>query len=508
MIRSNHKLLLKELAHQVMLEKGLWPEFSPEVLNEISKIDHPRWVEKSKALMESIPHITADIADLRDLPWCSIDNDDSLDLDQLTVAVEEGKKIKILVAIAEVVSLVKIGGPIDNHARHNTTSVYTAAENFPMLPTKLSNDLTSLNYKQDRPAIIIEIVFNNDNLLIDSEHTNYLWESSNIYPAWVNNHAKLAYNSTDGWLSGKIPIPEGVNKVKGLAENIQLQDKIAQLLRKKRYDEGALDLVTIESRPVFQEDKIHELKVEIKNRAKELIEDFMIAANRVTANHLRAKGLPSLRRVVRSPKRWERIQEIAAKNDYQLPSTPDSRALALFLNQQKKINPLSFPDLSLTIIKLLGRGEYVVELPQSPNNIHFGLAVENYLHSTAPNRRYPDLITQRILKSILSNTISPYEVDKLTELAQVCTEMENTASKVERRVAKSAAALLLSSQIGKNFSAICTGASEKGTWVRIFDPPIEGKLVKGYEGIDVGNKLQVQLIYTDVERGFIDFKLH
>ena len=469
----------------MMRERGFLPDFSRAALNELEKIQEVDWgVEAPKK-------------DLRHLLWASIDNDDSLDLDQLTVAeAQPDKRVKILVAIADVDALVKKNSAIDEHARQNTTSVYTAGKTFPMLPEKLSTDLTSLNYHEDRPAIVIEMITSDAGEM----------QSSDIYRALVRNHAKLSYNSVAAWLEGKGPAPEAVAGVPGLAENLRIQDRVAQQLKAQRHEHGALDLQTLEARPIFAGDEIQDLQVDERNRAKEIIEDFMIAANGVTARFLHGKKVSSLRRMVRSPKRWGRIVEIAAQHNSQLPPEPHSRALAIFLARQKAADPLRFPDLSLSITKLLGPGEYVVEFPEEEAPGHFGLAVKDYTHSTAPNRRFPDLITHRILKAAMGGALMPYSQDELVELARHCTEKEDEANKVERLVAKSAAAMLLSSRIGDQFDAICTGAADKGTWVRIFHPPIEGRLLYGYEGVDVGNRLKVQLIHTDVEKGFIDFK--
>jgi exoribonuclease-2 len=434
---------------------------------------------------------------MRHLLWASIDNDDSLDLDQLTVAEAlPDKMVKILVAVADVDALVKKNSAIDEHARQNTTSVYTAGKTFPMLPEKLSTDLTSLNYQEDRPAMVIEMAIDEMGKI----------QSSDIYRARVRNRAKLAYSSVAAWLEGKGSMPEAVAAVPGLAENLRIQDRVAQRLKARRHEHGALDLQTLEARPVFAGDEIQDLRLDERNRAKEIIEDFMIAANGVTARFLQGEKVPSLRRMVRSPKRWGRIVEVAAQHNSPLPSEPDSKALASFLAEQKAADPLRFPDLSLSVIKLLGPGEYVVEPPEGAVPGHFGLAVKDYTHSTAPNRRFPDLITQRILKAALDGSPLSYSQDELEELARHCTEKEDDANKVERLVAKSAAAMLLASRIGEQFDAICTGAADKGTWVRIFHPPIEGRLLYGYEGVDVGNRLKVQLIHTDVEKGYIDFK--
>ena len=481
---GRRKGLLERIAYRVMKERGFLPDFSRTALNELEEIQKAGGGEPPGK-------------DLRQLLWASIDNDDSLDLDQLTVAETlPDEKVKILVAIADVDSLVKRNSAIDEHARQNTTSVYTAGKIFPMLPERLSTDLTSLNYQEDRPAMVIEMVISDAGKI----------QSSDIYRALVRNHAKLAYNSIGAWLEGKGPMPEAVGAIPGLAENLRIQDRVAQQLKARRHEHGALDLQTLEARPVFAGDELKDLRQEERNRAKEIIEDFMIAANGVTARFLQGKKVPSLRRMVRTPKRWGRIVEIAAQHDSQLPPEPDSTALASFLAAQKAADPLRFPDLSLSIIKLLGPGEYVVELPEEAASGHFGLAVKDYTHSTAPNRRFPDLITQRILKTALRGTTLAYARDELTELARHCTEKEDDANKVERFVAKSAAAMLLASRIGERFDAICTGAADKGTWVRIFQPPIEGRLLYGYEGVEVGNRLKVQLIHTDIEKGFIDFK--
>ena len=482
---QNHHALLQSIAHRAMLERGLLPDFSAEELSELGQIQLP-------AVIDGCP-----VRDMRDRLWASIDNDDSLDLDQLTVAeLIPGNKVKILVAIADVDSLVKEGSAINEHAHHNTTSVYTAAEIFPMLPEKLSTNLTSLNFNEDRQSVVVEMLLNTDGSLQDSD----------VYLACVHNHAKLAYNSVAAWLEKNGPIPEAITAVQGLAENLQLQDRVAQSLKNFRHIHGALSLETIETKPVFDGDQIRVLEIEEKNRAKELIEDFMVAANGVTARYLSAMKFPSIRRVVRSPKRWDRIVKIAGEHKFRLPDLPDSKALEEFLVKERAADPLHFPDLSLTVIKLLGSGEYVAELPDGDVPGHFGLAVKDYEHSTAPNRRYPDLLTQRLLKAALEGKPVPYSKDELDLLATHCTQTEDAVHKVERQVEKSAAALLLESRIGEQFDSIVTGASEKGTWVRLLSLPVEGKLVQGFDGIDVGDRLRVQLIDTNVERGFIDFK--
>ena len=480
-----HRSLLKKIARRVMMERGFFPDFSPQALAELDGIHGPatRADESTR--------------DLRNLLWCSIDNDDSRDLDQLTVAeAMPNGAAKVLVAIADVDALVKKQSVLDDHARRNTTSVYTVAETFPMLPERLSTDLTSLNYASDRLAIVIEMVLAGDGSL----------QSSDLYGATVRNRAKLAYNSVAAWLEGNGPMPQEIGTVKGLDENLRLQDRVAQKLKALRHLHGALDLETIEARPVFDGDELKDLEADNRNRAKDIIEDFMIAANGVTARYLASKKVTSLRRVVRIPKRWDRIIEIAAERGSTLPKEPDAKALEQFLVSAKAADPLRFPDLSLSVIKLLGAGEYVVELPGGSVPGHFGLAVKDYAHSTAPNRRYPDLITQRLLKAAVAGRSRPYENDELEALAKHCTQAEDAAKKVERQVTKSAAAILLESRIGEQFDAIVTGAADKGTWVRLLHPPIEGKLESGFEGMDVGHRLRVQLVRTDVERGYIDFK--
>ena len=481
--RAHDRADLKRIAREAMVEKGLEPDFSRDVLAELSAIRGPAPVDGSAA------------RDLRDRLWVSIDNDDSKDLDQLTVAEPlPGGAARIFVAIADVDALVAKGTALDGHARTNTTSVYTAAEIFPMLPEKLSTDLTSLGEGQDRLAVVVEMTIAADGAIGDSS----------VYRASVRNRAKLAYDSVSVGLEGG-EFPERARAVSGVPEQLRLQDGFAQKLKGRRHEQGALDLETIEPRAVFAEDAIVDLRVQEKNRARQLIEDFMIAANGVTARFLAARRVPSLRRVVRSPEKWPKIVAIAKEYGEKLPAEPDCGALEAFLEKRRKSDPLRFPDLSLVIVKLMGSGEYVVEKPGEKPIGHFGLAVRDYTHSTAPNRRFPDLITQRLLKAALAGGPPAYAAPELDALAAHCTEQEDDANKVERQVRKSAAALLLESRIGQRFDAVVTGASEKGTWVRIFEPPAEGKLVHGFDGLDVGDRLRVKLIGTNVERGFIDF---
>jgi len=485
-----HRAILQNLAHRAMLERGLLPEFSAAALAELDA------VQAAAGANGAASGDASGVRDLRALLWASIDNDDSRDLDQLTVAESQpGDRVRIRVAVADVDALVTHGSAIDDHARHNTTSVYTAAEIFPMLPERLSTDLTSLNLGEDRLAVVVDMVIGADGALL----------ASDVYRARVRNRAKLAYNSVAAWLDGTGAAPEALTAVAGLDENLRAQDRIARVLRNARHAQGALSLQTIQSRPIFDHDQLHGLELDEKNRAKDIIEDFMIAANGVTARYLEAKGFPSIRRVVRTPKRWDRIVALARTQGTTLPAEADARALDAFLVKARAADPLRFPDLSLAVIKLLGSGEYVAEQPGDTPPGHFGLAVQDYTHSTAPNRRYTDLVTQRLLKAAIAGGAAPYGGPELGALATHLTAAEDAANKVERQVAKSAAALLLESRIGEQFDALVTGASEKGTWARLLAMPVEGRVERGFEGLDVGDRTRVQLISVDVDRGFIDF---
>jgi VacB/RNase II family 3'-5' exoribonuclease len=475
---------LESIARRAMIRRGLLPDFSQAALAQLESISHA-------------PHdASPGVRDLRGLLWASIDNDTSRDLDQLSVAEPTaGGAVKIFVAIADVDAVVKARSPIDEHARTNTTSVYTAARVFPMLPEKLSTDLTSLGDGQERLAIVVE-------MLVDADGTVKEWDVSR---ATVLNRAKLAYDSVAAWLDGSAPAPKRVSAVPGLDANLRIQDRVAQAMRALRFKRGALSLQTPQAEAVFEGDALADLRPETPNRAKELIEDFMVAANGAIARTLAEKGFPSLRRVLRSPEKWDRIVALAGTLGGALPAEPDGEALAQFLAKRRREDPAGFPDTSLSIVKLLGRGEYVAELPAQRVAGHFGLAVSDYTHGTAPNRRFPDLATQRLLKAALAGEHAPYANDELTVIARNCTDQEGNAAKVERAVLKSAAAVLLTSRIGERFEGLVTGASEKGTWVRIARPVAEGKLVRGSEGLDVGDRVGVELVHVDVEHGFIDF---
>jgi exoribonuclease-2 len=482
---ASDRTRLRQIAVRAMRERGLDPAFPPDALAEVGAISGP-------------PAATEEpTRDLRALAWFSIDNDDSRDLDQLSVAERlPNGDVKVLVAIADVDAAVDKGSPVDRHAALNTTSVYTPAVIFPMLPERLSTDLTSLNEKEDRLAVIVEFTADPAGVV----------KTSDLYGGRVRNQAKLTYNAVAAWLAGSGALPAAAGAVAGIAEQLRMQDHVAQALNRVRHERGALEFYPGDVQHVFDGDRLREVQPRLPNRAQSLIENLMIAANSVTAAFLDARGFPSLRRVVKSPERWDRIRGLAAESGETLPPAADSAALAEFLEKRRAANPDTFPDLSRTVIRLLGSGEYVVDPPGAEPPGHFGLAVRDYTHSTAPNRRYPDLVTQRLVKAALAGHRCPYSIDELDEVAAHCTRQEDAANKVERQVRKAAAALVLASRIGDRFDAIVTGASSKGTWVRVGAPPIEGKLVRGDHGLDVGDRLSVRLARVDVDRGFIDFE--
>jgi VacB/RNase II family 3'-5' exoribonuclease len=479
----SHRTVLRTIAHRAMQRYGLIPQFSAAALDEARQA-------------VPVPTHGGSIRDTRALLWTSIDNDESRDLDQLSVAESlGGGRTKLLVAIADVDALVPAGSACDDHARTNTTSVYTPAEIFPMLPERLSTDLTSLGEGDERLAMVVEMTVDSAGEVAGAD----------IYRALVRNRARLTYNAVGAWLLDEGPLPAHAASIDGLGDGLRLQDEVAQAMRRRRHAHGALTLDTLQSHPVFADDAITDLRLDAKNRAKELIEDLMIAANAATAQTLERKGFAWIRRVLGAPRRWDRIVALAATFGDTLPATPDAAALDAFLQKRRAADPLRFPDVSLSVVKMLGSGEYAVEPPGSVPSGHFGLAVTGYTHSTAPNRRFPDLITQRLLKAATAGAPPPYDRARLTELAAHCTTQEDQAAKVERQVRKSAAALFLQSRVGERFHAIVTGASDKGTWVRTIGTPVEGRVVKGFAGLDVGDRVEVRLLSTDVDQGFIDF---
>ena len=479
---ASARQVLQDGAREAMRARGFDPEFPKAVLEEVRQL--------------AAAPMPTDRRDLRDLPWTSIDNDDSRDLDQLTVAetISPGQT-RIRVAIADVDVLVHRGSAIDQRAALHTTSVYTVAAVFPMLPERLSTDLTSLDPGQDRAAFVVEFTVREDGAVT----------AVAIVPALVRNHAQLAYHSVGEWLDGHAQAPPRVLAARGLADNLRLQESVSQALRRRRYDRGALTLNTRESRAVFQGDALQAVTEDHPNRAKELIEEFMIAANAATAATFVERRVPSLRRAVRVPKRWDRIVALAAGTGTQLPATPDSESLSAWLRVRQAADTEGFADLSLSVIKLIGRGEYVVQDPDAPPVGHFGLAVEEYTHATAPNRRFADLVTQRLLKASLQNRPGPYSRDELEAIAAQCNDRAAAAEKVERQVQKSAAALLLAERVGERFEALVTGVNKSGTWVRLKEPAVEGRLEAGFANLDVGDRVRVRLLRTDVRRGFLDF---
>ena len=485
-VLSDHRATLSTIATLAMFSRGLEPEFSAAVQKQTAAFTGPAEASGD------------DIRDLRDLLWCSIDTDDSRDLDQLTVIAPQAHgQMRVYVAVADVDGLVKKDSPIDLHAHQNTTSVYTSAHIFPMLPERLCTDLTSLNPGVDRLAVVTEMSFSQDGMLMQSS----------VYRARVHNKAQLAYDAVSAWIDGEGDLPEPAQRVKGMDHQLRLQDELAQKLRVLRRAEGSLEFETFQPKAHFKGARIVDIQQQAQNRARQLIEEFMIATNGCTARFLAAHGYAALRRVVRSPERWLRIVAVAQEYGVSLPHQPDGTALEAFLAHQHKADPLRFPDLSLVIVKLMGSGEYVVERPGKAPIGHFGLAARDYTHSTAPNRRFPDLITQRLIKAALAGVKPPYSDQELIALAAHCTAQEDAAQKVERQVRKSEAALLLHSHIGQQFDGLVTGIEDHGAWVRIFEPPAEGRLMGELPPLKVGQTLRLKLTSTSVERGFINFAL-
>jgi len=472
-------------AHAAMIEHGFQP-------------DYPAGTDAEVAAIQAHPELPAaeGAQDLRSLLWSSIDNDTSKDLDQIEWAEQLADgRIRVLVGVADVDARVRLGSVIDGHAKSETTSVYTGVKVFPMLPAELSEGMTSLNENEDRVAMVIEFA-------VDQVGTA---SEGKAYRALVHNRAQLAYNGVGAWLEGKGPAPAKVAASADLAAQLKLQDTAAQRMVGGRFQHGALDLETIETRPVMLAEEAVDIVRQAKNRATSLIEEFMVAANGVIARTFENAGVASIRRIVRTPKRWDRIVEVAQGLGATLPAEADSKALNDFLLAQKRKDPEHFPDLSLTVIKLMGPGEYVLVKPNEVSPGHFGLAVEDYTHSTAPNRRFPDVVTQRLMKAWLAKAPQPYSEGDLNEIAARCTLMEDNARKVEREMEKRIAAVVLHPRIGQSFPAIVTGVNKYGTFVRTLDPHVEGMVVSGGKGLDVGDKVTAKLVSTDPQRGFIDF---
>lgn len=472
-------------AHAAMVEHGFQPDFPAGTEEQITSI----------AENVSLPAVNG-VRDLRHLLWSSIDNDTSKDLDQIEWAerLDDGR-IRVLVGVADVDARVAKGTIIDGHARSETTSVYTGVKVFPMLPTELSEGITSLNENEDRAAVVIEICVDESGNASEGR----------VYRALVRNQAQLAYNSVGAWLEDRGPAPEKIDANAKLVAQIKLQDEAAQRMMGSRFQHGALDLESVETHPVTKGTEIVDLVRLEKNRATSLIEEFMVAANGVMARMFDDAKIASIRRVVRTPKRWDRIVALAAGLDATLPAEPDSKALNEFLLEQKRKDPDHFPDLSIAVVKLMGPGEYVLVKPDEPSPGHFGLAVQDYTHSTAPNRRFPDVVAQRILKSLLAKAAHPYSDSDLNAIALRCTQMEDAARKVEREMQKRIAAVVLHPRIGETFRAIVTGVNQYGVFARALEPHVEGMVVHGGQGLDVGDRVTVKLLATDPARGFIDF---
>ncbi len=478
---SNHKFDLVAAAHREMLQEGFEPDFPPGTEEQIDSL---------KTLKPA-----AGLRDLRDLFWSSIDNDTSRDLDQIEWAERVSGGIRVLVGVADVDSAVAKGTPIDNHAASETTTVYTAVRNFPMLPEILSTDLTSLGENEDRATVVIEMVVDGDGKLA----------SCDIWPALVRNQAQLAYDATGAWLEGRAQAGPKIAASRELQAQLRLQDEAATALRAHRHKMGALNFDRTEAVVSVSDGVVGSLTAARKTRANYLIEDFMIAANEVMAETLRGAGASSIRRVVKTPERWPRIVELAASMGEQLPAEADSAALSAFLEKRHVADPDRYQDLSLAVIKLMGPGEYVMSRATDSGPGHFGIAATDYTHSTAPNRRFADLVTQRLIKAVWAHRPAPYSDADLESIARNCTLKEDAARKVERVMGKRVAAVAMEHHVGESFDAIVTGDSPKGVFVRVLNPPIDGMLCQGQSGVDVGDRIRVKLLRTDAARGFIDF---
>ena len=472
---------LAAAARQEMIDHGFSPDFPPEVQRQLAAIQ----VKPQPGLR-----------DLTALLWSSIDNDDSRDLDQIEWAERVAGGIRVLVAIADVDSAVAKGTPIDLHAQSETTTVYTGIRTFPMLPERLSTDLTSLGENQDRAAVVIEMTVAADGSI----------SASSVYPALVRNRAQLTYSAVGAWLEGKAGAPPKVAASADLQAQLKLQDEAAQALRAERHKLGALTFDREELQATVVDGKVQDVSGRVQNRAAHLIEDFMIGANEVMARTLRDAGVSSIRRVVKAPERWNRMADLAHQHGETLPPEPDSGALNAFLMRRKQADPDHYADVSLTVLKLMGPGEYVLMRPGDSEQGHFGLAAHDYTHSTAPNRRFADLLTQRLLKAVNAKSGAPYADPELDGIARNCTLKEDAARKVQRDMNKRLAAVALQKRVGQGFAAVVTGVTPKGVFVRIVDPPVEGRVMQGEHGLDVGDRVHVTLIGADPNRGFIDFR--
>lgn len=484
---------LRQRAERAARDAGFETRFSAQALAEAESRGR-----NSAPNAENLSAGQKGVRDMRGLLWSSIDNDESRDLDQVEwCEALENNAIRLCVGVADVASAVPPGSAMDKHAALNTTSIYTGVEVFPMLPERLSTDLTSLLPEQERLVFVIEMIVGADGKV----------EQSSIYRAVVCNRAKLVYEIVGAWLDGQSEVPASVASVPDLEAQLRLQWEAARRLKKQREAQGALDVEMPEARPVVQDGRVVNLALLRKNAARLIIENFMVTANMTLAQKLEEARLPAIQRVVREPERWPRIRQLAAQRHAELPEKPDAPALSAFLNSQRRADPQHYPELSLAVLKLLGRGEYGVVRGAEDSIGHFGLGMHNYTHSTAPNRRFPDLVTQRLLMAQLNGEAPPYNVEELENIAAHCTEREAAAQKVERLMRKVAAAAFMQPRIGEVFEAIVTGISQKAAYVRLTNPPVEGRVLHGERGLDVGDKLRVRLLNTDIEQGFIDFEL-
>ena len=483
---------LRARAREIALEHGFVADIPADARAEVARL------ARSDGNIGGDGDTHSEVEDLRSLLWSSIDNRDTRDLDQVEFCEPlGGGATRLRLGIADVDQFVAKGSAIDRHAAANTTSLYTGVETFSMLPEELSTDMTSLVEGVERLVVVVDLVVNAGGEV----------EETRVYRALIVNRAKLAYDPVGMWLAGATPIPEEFAAIPGLEEQIRRQDDVALRLRSRRHERGALDLETIEARPVISGGEVIDLEVRRKSRARELIEDFMIAANVAMAQFLETRRVPSIRRVVRAPNRWARIVELAGRYGDVLAGEPSSAALATFLRRRRSESPSTFADLSLSVVKLLGAGEYRVERPWEPDGEegHFGLAVDDYSHTTAPNRRYADLVMQRLVKATVAGTAVPYEAEELDRIASRCTAMENAARKVEREMRKVVATTLLANRVGESFDAIVTGVTQRGTFARLLHPPVEGRVVRGEKGMDVGDRTRLTLVEVDATQGFIDF---
>jgi exoribonuclease-2 len=484
-MHKQHLPDLDERARQAMLDNGFEPDFTPEVAQQIDEIE-----------ADGPAGLSPGVRDLRNVLWSSIDNRSSKDLDQVEFAEElENGDIRLLVGIADVDSLVGKGSAIDKHAAENTVTVYTESEIFPVLPEQLSTDLTSLREGEDREAIVVELIIK----------ANGDVPGNNVFRALICNKAKLAYEDVGNWLDENADEPPKITDTSGLREQVRLQKKAADRLHKFRLEKGALEFESVESLAVVVDGEVREIEAVRSNSVQRIIENFMIAANVEMAEFLDLHGSPSIRRIVKTPERWGSIQKIAAEFGTGLPDTPDVQSLSKFLAERRAADPVHFPDLSLSIIKLIGSGEYVVKRPGEDSGGHFGLAVRDYAHSTAPNRRYPDLIVQRLVKAVIAGEPPPYSAEELEAIAEHCNDRERAARKVERKMRKIVAATVMRKHVGQSYQAIVTGKTSKGTFARILRPPVDGRIVRGENGVDVGDEIGVKLLAANPQNGFIDF---